>query len=264
MKFLFLYALLFFTACRVNNEGGGEIVARVGNETLTKENLLFLAGGQASDADVFSRTINKWVENKLLYRAALSIGLNKDIALTEKRDLFYENLLISSFIHIQTKERGITTKKEVSDYYLKNKESFKRTDDEVVVKHFAFSTKKAAKKIKKELKKKKTRVDMQDLLDKQQVETKTIRKRDAGSNHLAFVFDGVVGSVLGPKEHNKTFHLFQIIQTHKKDSFLGLERVYDEIYQRIYKEKEILILDSIVDSLYLDTDVFVSQESIKQ
>ena len=264
MKFLFFYALLFFTACNVDNKKEGVIVARVGNEILTKEELLFLAGGQAGDADVFSRTINKWVENKLLYRAALSVGLNKDLALTNERDLFYENLLISSFIHIKTKEKGITTKKEVSDYYLKNKESFRRTDDEVVVKHFTFSTNKAAKKIKKELKKKKPKVDMQALLNNQAVETKIIKKGDAGSNHMSFVFDAKVGSILGPKEHDKTFHVFQVLQAHKKGSYFGLEKVYDEIYQRLYKEKEFLILGSILDSLYLKTDVFVSQKAIQQ
>ena len=264
MKFLLFYAFLFFTACSVNNKEEGEVVARVGNETLTKEGLLFLAGGQAGDAEVFSRTINKWVENKLLYRAALSIGLDRDLALTRERDLFYENLLISSFIHIQTKEKGITTKKEVSDYYLKNKESFKRTDDEVIVKHFTFSTNVEAKKIKKELKKKKPKVDMQGLLNNQKVETKIIKKGDAGSNHMSFVFDAEVGSVLGPKEHDKTFHVFQVLQAHKKGSYFGLEMVYDEIYQRLYKEKQFLIMNSILDSLYSETDVFVSQKAIQQ
>ena len=264
MKFLFLYIFLFFTACSTDNNRGGEVVARVDNEILTKESLLSLVGGRASEVGVFSRTINRWVENKLLYRAALSIGLGKDLTLTNERDLFYENLLISSFIHIQTKQKGATTKKEVSDYYLKNKESFRRTDDEVVVKHFTFSNSQAAKKTKKELKKKKPKADIEDLLNKQRVETKTIRRGGAGSNHMAFVFDGVVGSVLGPKEHNKKFHLFQILQKHKKGSYFGLEKVYDEIYQRLYKEKEVLILDSILDSLYLKSDVFVSQESINR
>ena len=82
---------------------------------------------------------------------------------------------------------------------------------------------------------------MEKLLSKQQVQTKTIRKNDAGSNLVGFVFTGGVGDVLGPKKHNKRFHLFQILQKHKEGSFLGLEKVYDEIYQRIYKEKEVLV-----------------------
>ena len=81
---------------------------------------------------------------------------------------------------------------------------------------------------------------------------------------MSFVFDAEGGSVLGPKEHDKTFHVFQILQAHKKGSYFGLEKVYDEIYQRLYKEKEFLILGSILDSLYLKTDVFVSQKAIQQ
>ena len=245
MIFLFLYVLLFFTACGVDSNERESVVARVGNETLTKEDLLFLAGEQTSNAEVFSRTINSWVENKLLYRAALSSGLNKDLSLIKERDLFYESLLISSFIHIQTKENGVITKKEVSDYYLKNKESFKRTDEEVLVKHFVFSTDKAAKKIKKNLKENKPVVDMQKLINKKQVETKTIRKNDAGSNLVGFVFVGAVGDVLGPKKFNERFHVFQILQKHKKNSYLGLEKVYDEIYQRLYKKKEARLLQLI-------------------
>ena len=110
MKSLFFYVLLFFMACGFNKKPEGEIIARVGNEVLTKEGLLFLVGNQAANAGVFLRTINKWVENKLLYRAAVSLGLEKDITLTKERDLFYENLLISSFVNIQTKEKTRTTK----------------------------------------------------------------------------------------------------------------------------------------------------------
>tara|TARA_Y100000768_G_C23856241_1_gene623472 strand:+ start:52 stop:846 length:795 start_codon:yes stop_codon:yes gene_type:complete len=264
MKPLFLFTLLFFISCSSDKKTEEGIVARVGDETLTKKDLLFLVGSRAGDLDAFSRAISKWVENKLLYRAALSIGLDKDIALNNQRDLFYENLMISSFIKIQTKKRTKNTKKEVSAYYLKNKDSFKRIDDEVIVKHFTFSTNKAAKKLKKELKKKKPGVDMEIFLNKQRVKTKTIRKKDAGSNHVGFVFNGAVGDILGPKEHNKSFHVFQILQKHKKGSYFGLEKVYDEIYQRIYKEKEILILGRVLDSLYLSSDVFVSQEVLNQ
>ena len=215
---MFLYILLFFTACGVDNKPGGEVVARVGKETLTKEDLLFLIGGEVGDINTFSRAISRWVENKLLYRAALSIGLDRDRALTKERDLFYESIMISSFINIQTKEKVRTTKEDVSDYYLKNKASFKRVDDEAVIKHFTFSTNKEAKRTKKELKKKKPLVDMHEFLSKQQVETKTIRKKDAGSNLMSFVFDGKVGDVLGPKEHNNKFHVFQILQIYSRRS----------------------------------------------
>ena len=99
---------------------------------------------------------------------------------------------------------------------------------------------------------------MEALLNKQRVETKTIRKNEGGSSLVGFVFKGSVGDVLGPKEHNKNFHIFQILQKYKKGSLVGLEKVYDEIYQRMFKEKEVLVIDAILDSLYLKSDVFVN------
>ncbi len=259
MKFVFIFVLLFFIACGAGEEEDVEIVARVGNEKLSRKNLQKLVDNHFGGADVFSRELNNWVEKKLLYRAALSVGLDKDLDLINQKKLFYENLLISSFIKIQTKKKTKTTKKEVSDYYLNNKNSFKRTDDEVVVKHFTFSNVEDAKKIKKELKKKKPTVDMQALLNRQKVETKTIKNSEAGTNHVGFLFSGNIGDVLGPKKHNEQFHVFQIIQKHKKGSFSGLEKVYDEIYQRINKEKEVLVLEGVLDSLYLNSDVFISR-----
>ena len=159
-------------ACGVHKETKGDVVARVGSETLTKEKLYLLGGSRRGDADALSRETKKWVEDELLYRAAISIGLDKDYELIKERDSFYKTLLISSFIKIQTKKKTKTTKKEVSEYYLKNKDTFKRIDDEVVVKHFTFPTSKEAKKIKNQLNKKKSTVDMEEFLKNNKLKRK--------------------------------------------------------------------------------------------
>ena len=105
---------------------------------------------------------------------------------------------------------------------------------------------------------------MEELLSRQRVETKTLRKKEAGSNFVDFVFSASVGEIVGPKKHKDNFHVFQILQKHKEGSYLGLEKVYDEIYNRLYKEKEAFVLGAILDSLYLKSDVFVSQEGLNQ
>ena len=69
---------------------------------------------------------------------------------------------------------------------------------------------------------------------------------------------------LGPKKHNENFHVFQILQKHKEGSYFGLEKVYDEIYQRLYKEKEALVFVFVLDSLYLKSDVFVSNKPMNK
>ena len=54
---------------------------------------------------------------------------------------------------------------------------------------------------------------------------------------------------IGPIKTKKGYHLFKIIKKHEKGSYRGLDIVYDEIYQRLYKkeerEKSLLYLDSI-------------------
>ena len=263
MVLLFLFVFVFVFSCSKGDIENVQVVARVGTKTLTKQDLFFLIGGKTSKPETASREIKNWVENKLLYNAAISVGLDQDVSLVRRRDSFYESLLISSFINLQIKEKVKITKKDVADYYLKNKESFKRTDEEIIVKHYVLSMKKTAEKIKKELKKKKPKGDLAVLLKQQKIETKTIKKNDAGTNLVGFLFSGKVGDVVGPKKLDKNFHLFEILQKHASGSYFGLELVYDEIYQRLYKQKEILLLNSVVDSLYFTSDVFVSQEIFK-
>ena len=264
MNLFYFFVFLFFLSCDNKEPEPGEfVVARVENNILTKKSLFSLVGGKTSNKELLSRAIKSWVEEKLLYKAAISVGLDRDLTLREQRDGFYQNLIISTYIGLLSKEKNKITKKEVSDYYLKNKQSFKRKEEEITVKHFVFEKKEQAQKIKKEIKRKKTKKGLEKLLENLRVETKTIKEGDAGSNLVGFVFSGKVGDVLGPKENGGKFHLFQILQKYETGSFLGLELVYDEVYQRIAKQKEILFLDAIIDSLYLSSDVFISNSAFK-
>jgi len=50
------------------------------------------------------------------------------------------------------------------------------------------------------------------------------------------------------------------LKKYNKKSVRGLEVVYDEIHQRIFKTKEIQFLDSVLDSLFLNNDIYISPE----
>ena len=83
-----------------------------------------------------------------------------------------------------------------------------------------------------------------------------------------FIKDEVVNNLLRFRDDNLKAGKFGkctvYSQKYKKGSFLGLEMVYDEIYHRLYKEKEALLLSDVLDSLYLNSDVFVSRETLEQ
>jgi len=259
MVFLCLFIFICFS-CSSGGDSGGGVVARVNKKTLTKKQLSALAGSTMSDAQVLLSTTNRWVEKTLLYNAAVSGGLKKDSDIISKRDRFYEDLLISSFLDIQTKNKINITKKETVDYYTKNKKSFTRPDDEVLIKHFVLPNKKESIRLKKLLMRGGGGEEYEKYVEKYKPQTKTLFRQTAESSRVGFIFSGTPGEIVGPKKTGEDFHLFEIIQKHKKGSERGLELVYDEIYERLYKQKSESIVVSTIDSLYLSSDVFISSE----
>ena len=69
-----------------------------------------------------------------------------------------------------------------------------------------------------------------------------------------------MGDVLGPKKIEYSYHVFNILRKNSKGSVKGLEFVYDEIHQRLFKIKERQLLNSFLDSLYTSADIYISPE----
>ena len=257
---VFLIFILFVFSCSKDLEKDIDVYARVGNTVLTKKDVLNIKKEGVVDQDLIKNTIESWVEKTILHKEAINIGLDKDLFLLKKRDLFYKDLLISSFLEIKTKKDLIITKKEVSNYYKKNKFSFKRNHNEYLIKHFVLPTKKEGVKIKNYLRSNKKGEALELLIKNNKPETKTIKEGLINQKALNFLFNNSVGDVVGPKKINSLYHVFQILRKHEKGTVPGLELIYDEVYQRIFKIKQKKFLNSFLDSLYLSADIYISQE----
>ena len=70
---------------------------------LTKQELGRLTGRQTNETKTIVLATRRWVEKTLLYNAAVEAGLKKDLEIMDQRDRFYEDLLILSYLEIQTK-----------------------------------------------------------------------------------------------------------------------------------------------------------------
>ena len=128
------------------------------------------------------------------------------------------------------------------------------------MKHFVLPTKKEADKIKNLLKSNKKGDQLQEYIEKHNPETKTIKKGFVNERLVGFVFDASVGDVLGPKKIESSYHVFDILRKKNKGSVKGLEIVYDEIHQRLFKIKEMKFLNNYLDSLYASADIYISPE----
>ena len=259
MVFLLFFIFLFFS-CTENFEETDDIYARVGETILTKKDVYELKKSGPVDKNTVKHLVNSWVEKTLLYKEALNVNLDKDKTLLDKRNLFYRNLLIESFLSIKAKKDVKISKKEISNYYLKNKKSFIRQADEILLKHFVLPTKKESNKLKTLIKSNNKGNELEDYIKKYKPEIKTIKKDLINESLIGFAFNSSSGDVIGPKKINNSFHVFEILQNHEEGSVRGLETVYDEIYQRLFKIKEIQYFNKFLDSLYLSSDIYISPE----
>ena len=259
MSFIFI-VFFIFVSCSNEVEEPEEVFARVGEKTLTKKDLVEMKKEGLVGEGSVSNLVNNWVEKTLLYNAAINTSLDKDVLLAKKRDVFYKNLLVSSFLDIKSKKEISVSKKEISNYYNKNKKSFTRNSNEILLKHFVLPTNKEAKKVKRFLKSNKKGKELEALVKKYKPETKKVKESSIGDNLIGFVFKHSIGDVVGPNLINGSYHVFDILKKHNKKSVKGLEVVYDEIRQRIFKTKKLQFLDSILDSLFLNNDIYVSPE----
>ena len=259
MSFIFIVFFIFVSCSNEVEEPEG-VFARVGEKILTKKDVNEMKKRELVNEGSISNIVNGWVEKTLLYNAAINTNLDKDVVLAKKRDVFYKNLLVSSFLDIKSKKEISVSKKEISNYYNKNKKSFTRNSNEILLKHFVLPTNKEAKKVKRFLRSNKKGKELEVLVKKYKPETKTVKEGLMGDNVIGFIFKYSVGDVVGPNLINGSYHVFDILKKHNKKSVRGLEVVYDEIYQRIFKIKELQFLDSILDSLFLNNDIYISPE----
>tara|TARA_B100000886_G_scaffold226078_1_gene157508 strand:+ start:206 stop:853 length:648 start_codon:yes stop_codon:yes gene_type:complete len=205
--------------------------------------------GMPLNKEEIPKMVSDWVTNTLLLKKGMEMNIHKDSLLLKKRDVFFNNLVISSFLD-KGYHPGITVlNKEILDYYNKNKESFSRETDEVFLEHYFTESPTFSKKLKSFfVLNKKTDINVSDFL----LESKTVKKGRTSDLFSSFIF-GNKNKIIGPIRSKKGYHFFKILSRYKEGSSKGLETVYDEIFQRLYKKKErnrsLFFLDSLKNTV---------------
>ena len=97
------------------------------------------------DNNTLPALIDAWIDNTVLYEAAVGAGLNNDKSLIKKRDDFYRALVVSSFLSSDSERTIQITKEAVRSYYKANKGSFIRSEEEVSVDYYTTPIKEVGK-----------------------------------------------------------------------------------------------------------------------
>ena len=253
--FVFNVFLVFFLfSCETKKRDNSEVLARVSGKTLTINKARKLNLGKTLNKETVPKIVSDWITSTVLLKKGIEMDIHKDSLLLKKRDVFFNNLVISSFLNQSHQPKIYISNKEVLEYYNKNKESFSRETDEVFVEHYFTEKSVFSKKLKSFfILNKKTDINISDFL----LESKTVKKGRASDQFNSVLFDNE-NEIVGPIRSKKGYHFFKILSRYKEGSSKGLEMVYDEVFQRLYKKKErnrsLFLLDSIknTEEIYIN------------
>ena len=243
-------------SCETQKRDNSGILARVSGKTLTVKKAQRINQGKPLNKEIISKIILDWIDNTVLLKKGIEMGIHKDSLLLKKRDVFFNNLVISSFLEQSHLPKIEVLNNEVLDYYNENKESFSRETDEVFLEHYFTEKSVFSKKLKSFfVLNKKTDINISDFL----LESKTVKKGRTSDQFNSYIFSSQ-NEIVGPIRSKKGYHFFKILNRYKKGSSQGLEMVYDEIFQRLYKNKEKSFSLFLLDSIKNTEEIYINQK----
>ena len=247
MRLLIFCLIVLVVSCYKDNskEVVDGVYARVGPIELTQEDLV-LFNNKTPDSKTLNSSIKNWIDETVLFSEAMKNGFENDVVLQTKSDSYYRELIIASFIESVIASKVSVSNDDVRLYYKRNKGEFARVLDEVKIEQYIVKSKKNADRLVASFNSKKN-IDLSKF-DIELVKTETVQRGAFAKNIDDLLFVKRRG-VVGPVILGKNISVLKVLGINKQGSIKGLNDVYDEIYQRVFKIKSIEVQESLLDSL---------------
>lgn len=247
-----------YISCAAREKDESVVLARVGERSLTVNQLEIALPAKNRTNSQLRSFINEWVDNTLLYNAAIKNGFHQDQSLVAAKDRYFKKLIIASFIQAETFGKSDINNDDIRAYYDAFSDGFIRGDDEALIYHFITKNLTEARKIRSVLNEEKSGDAVDELFNVYGVEAKTVT-RGLLIEKLDYAIFSETNDVLhGPLRTNNGYHVIKVMKRYKKGSQAGLAKTYDEIYQRLLKEKQVDLSNKLLDSLKAETPVFIN------
>jgi len=229
LKLIIFFILFCLSACskKTVNTEGVVVFKKQGVSVLEKNPSL-----------LFYKAYQKQSDQKIDSIASLVFYYEKTL---------YGNLFWNNYI----KNKISVTMEEIRQYYLKNRFYFKRNNEELLVLHYLTKDKEEAEKVASSLFQKDGNVRF-ETINKYNITHSKIKKGELPSNVDNIVFSSLVKKSFGPIKSKLGYHIVEISDRFKKNSYIGLDEVYDEISQTLYNNKKSFLFNNLVDSLFLE------------
>lgn len=215
-----------------------------------------------SGSTTLFRVVSSWIDRELLYQSGLRHDFDQDIKISSAVDQFRKKQIGNAFLSSATNDKFSVTKDDVRTYYRENKNQYIRNTREAKILHIMLGDKKTAQNIKKILTQRKSGEKRKELFTLYNVEILAVKKGALLSELDKAVFT-TKRSFIGPVKTPHGYHVVEVLDRHKKGSQIGLEQVYDEIYQQLINQQLSKARVAVLGSLRSEALIQINMEKLQ-
>ncbi len=238
-----LISLSIWEGCHNDKIPRIEIIARVGDQVLTRDQLLkWMPPDLPEDQfDFVARQyVDRWVQTTALYLAALESGVSLSPYEEWSIEHLKEDMLARKFLQTKLPHQIVITDKEIEDYYLQHRDEFKRDEDEVHLVHLFLENRDPA--IAREIQESKS---LLDVIEHNYLDRKLTRLNEPNGDLgyvpmsrirkeiLRRVKIGKTGRIYGPISLDGGVYYFQMLDKQPAGSYRSLELVKDQVKMQL-------------------------------
>jgi peptidyl-prolyl cis-trans isomerase C len=139
VKFFICLAVLFTFRCGTKIEQS-DIIAKVGNAVLTKQELQSLMVNQGYSVEEERTFVDRWIHRELLYQEALRQHIQQSDDLQKELVRIEKELMINKLLERTYKEKIHLSEEEIRSYYDQNVTAFRVIKDDVRIQHILLKT----------------------------------------------------------------------------------------------------------------------------
>lgn len=262
---LLLASTVQFLGCQKNQPDPLEIVARVGNQYLTRETLNSLVPPETPGENrdlLIKNLIEKWIERQVMAQTAQKEGIKLAPGDSWQIESVRLEMYAKELLKSKIPENFNITDKEVEDYYDSNKSHFSRKKDEVHIVHLYLE--KLDRAITTEIKQSSSLMDVmqKNFLDRQ-ISRVVEPNGDLGYVEVDLLRpelkNGIRGTktgiIYGPIKTDEGYHFLQVLDRKPANSVRRLELVRAEILDLLRIEKRQQMVRSYKEKIKKDFQI---------
>ena len=254
--------VLILVGCR-GRVADNEVVARVGNSTLNREEMKQRMAWEGMRPDQESDFVDRWVNRELLFQEGKRWDLDNSDELTWEIDLVEREYIIQKLLERTFAREVNISEEEIISYFEEHKEEFRIDEEEVRALHILTETRAVANLARQEIVAGKSFEEVAKeysigIFKDRGGDMGFFRKQDVIPEIERYAFRLSEGRMSSVFSSSHGYHVLKVLKKLTRGDYKELQSVREEIFNQIRVNKERSVYYNLLSQLQNKTKVSVS------